>query len=105
MLFLQIPPQSLVVSSPQRHPEPRGSPVQLKHTETQIASILKEADASISAATDYKGKAKYGGLEASDMQRLKEHEHENSRLKRLCAGFSLENATLKECSQKSSKAR
>ena len=52
-----------------------------KFTETQIVSILKEADAgrpvneiwrtySISSATYYKWNAKYGGLEASDIKRL-----------------------------------
>jgi putative transposase len=80
---------------------------QSKFTETQIVSILKEADAGrpvnelwrhygISSATYYKWKAKYGGLEASDVKRLKELEHENSRLKRLYADLSLENAALKD---------
>ena len=70
-------------------------------------SILQEADAgrpvneiwrsdSISSATYYKGKAKYGGLEASDIKRLKELEHENSTLKRLYADMVLENAALKD---------
>ena len=56
---------------------------QSKFTETQIVSILKEADAGrlvneiwrtygISSATYYKWKARYGGLEASDIKRLKE---------------------------------
>ena len=48
------------------------------------------------SATYYKWKAKYGGLEASDVKRLKELEHENSRLKRLYADLSLENAALKD---------
>ena len=80
---------------------------QSKFTETQIVSILKEADAgrpvneiwrtySISSATEYKRKAKYGGLEASDIKRLKELAHENGRLKRMYADLSLENAALKE---------
>ena len=80
---------------------------QSKFTETQIVSILTEADAgrpvneiwrtsSISSATYYKGKAKYGGLEASDIKRLKELEHENGRLKRMNADLSLENAALKD---------
>ena len=80
---------------------------QSKFTETQIVSILKEADAGrpvneiwrsygISSATYYKGKATYGGLEASDIKRLKELEHENGRLKRLYADRSLENAALKD---------
>ena len=70
-------------------------------------SILKEADAghpvneiwrsySLSSATYYKWKAKYGGLEASDIERLKELEHENSKLKRLYADMALENAALKD---------
>jgi putative transposase len=80
---------------------------QSKCTETQLVSILKEADAGrpineiwrhygISSATYYKWKAKYGGLEASNVKRLKELEHEHSRLKRMYAALSLENAALKD---------
>jgi putative transposase len=80
---------------------------QSKFTETQIVSILTEADAgrplneiwrtySISSATDYKWKAQYGGLEVSDIKRLKELEHENSKLKRRYADMALENAALKD---------
>jgi putative transposase len=78
---------------------------QSKFTETQIVSILKEADAgrsvneiwrrySISSATDYKWKAKEDGLEASDIKRLKELAHEHSQLKRLYADRALEHAAL-----------
>jgi putative transposase len=84
---------------------------QSKFTETQIMTILKEADAGrpvneiwrkygISSATYYKWKAKYGGLEASDIKRLKELEHENSKLKRLYADMALENAALKDLIEK-----
>lgn len=80
---------------------------QSKFTETQIVSLLKEADAGrlvnaiwrtdgISSTTYYKWKAKYGRLEASDIKRLKELEHENGRLKRMYAHLSLENAALKD---------
>ncbi len=80
---------------------------QSKFTETQIVSILKEADAGrpvneiwrtygISSPTYYKWKAKYGGLEASDIKRLRDLEHENSKLKRLYADMALENAALKD---------
>jgi putative transposase len=80
---------------------------QSKFTETQVINMLKEADADrpvneiwrkygISSATYYKWKAKYGGLEASDIKRLKELEHENSKLKRLYADMALENAALKD---------
>ena len=84
---------------------------QSRFTETQIVSILKEADAGrpvnelwrkygISSATYYKWKAKYGGLEASDIKRLKELEHENSKLKRLYADMALENTALKDLIEK-----
>jgi putative transposase len=67
---------------------------QSKFTETPIVSIRKEADAGrpvteiwrkygISSATYYKWNAQYGGLEASDIKRLKELEHENGRLTRM----------------------
>ena len=84
---------------------------QSKFTETQIVSILKEADAgrpvneiwrkyAISSATYYKWKAKYGGMDASDIKRLKELEHENGKLKRLYADMALENAALKALIEK-----
>jgi putative transposase len=78
-----------------------------RFTETQIVSILKEADAGrpikevcrqrgISGATYYKWKSKYGGMEASDLKRVKELEAENARLKRLFAEMALENAAMKD---------
>jgi putative transposase len=80
---------------------------QSKFTETHIVSILKEADAGrpvneiwrkygISSATYYKWNAKYGGVEASDIKRLKELEHANSKLKRLYVDLALANAALKD---------
>ena len=78
-----------------------------RFTEQQIVSILKEADAGgnvkelcrrhdISSATYYQWKSKYGGLDASDLKRMKELEAENSKLKKLFAEVSLENASLKD---------
>ena len=78
-----------------------------RFTEQQIVSILKEADAGgtvkdisrrhdISPATYYQWKSKYGGLDASDLKRMKELEGENSQLKKLFAELSLENAALKD---------
>ena len=69
-------------------------------TETQIVSILKEAEAGISAkelcrkygiasSTFYKWKSKYGGMEVSDVKRLKDLEEENRRLKQMYADLSL----------------
>jgi putative transposase len=78
-----------------------------RFTEEQIIGILKEADAGgtvkelcrrhgISPGTFYQWKSKYGGLQASDLKRLKELEHENSRLKKMYADLSLENVALKD---------
>jgi putative transposase len=47
-------------------------------------------------ATFYQWKSKYSGLEASDLRRLKELEHENNRLKKMYADLSLENNALKD---------
>ena len=78
-----------------------------RFTETQIVSILKQADAGmlvkdlcrqagISQATYYQWKSKYGGMDASDLKRVNELEAENARLKRLYADLALENAAMKD---------
>lgn len=78
-----------------------------KFSESQIAEILKEAEAGmavaevarkhgISAATFYAWRSKYGGMSVSDMQRLRELEQENARLKRMYANLSLEVELMKE---------
>jgi len=78
-----------------------------RFSETQIVRMLKEAEAGrpvsdicresgISSTTFYKWKAKYGGMEASDVRRLKELEAEHSRLKQMFAELSLENQALKD---------
>lgn len=78
-----------------------------RFTESQIIAVLKEADAGmkvedicrnhgISNATYYNWKSKYGGMEASDVKRLKELEEENAKLKKMYADVSLENHAIKE---------
>ena len=78
-----------------------------RFTESQIVSMLKQADAGvpvkdicrqagISVATYYQWKSKYGGLEASDLRRVKELESENAKLKRMYAEMALDNAALKD---------
>jgi putative transposase len=63
--------------------------------ESQIVATLKEGEAGrptgellrkhgISAATYYAWKSKYGGMSASDLERMKELEAEHSRLERMC---------------------
>ena len=63
-----------------------------RHTEEQIIAVLKDAQAGIgvqelcrkhgiSDATFYKWRAKYAGLEVSDVKKLRQLEDENRRLK------------------------
>lgn len=78
-----------------------------RFTDSQIIGVLKQAEAGspvpelcrthgISSATFYKWRAKYGGMQVSDMQRLRELEQENGRLKRMYANLSLDHELLKE---------
>jgi len=78
-----------------------------RYSEEQIVNILKEGEAGISVAdlcrkygmsdaTYYNWKAKYGGMTASDVKRLKQLEDENRRLKHLVADLTLDNQALKE---------
>ena len=77
-----------------------------RYTENQIIQILKEAEAGkqtadlcrehgISDATLYNWKAKYGGLDVSEAQRLRQMEDENRPLKALVADLSLDKEALK----------
>ena len=50
----------------------------------------------ISDATYYQWKSKYGGMQASDIKRLRELEDENRRLKQMSADLLLENRALKD---------
>jgi putative transposase len=82
-----------------------------RYTETQIIKVLKEVEAgrqikdvcreySISDATYYNWKSKYGGMEASDIKRLKSLEDENYRLKQMFADLSLDHKILKDVVEK-----
>jgi putative transposase len=54
----------------------------------------------VSNAIYYKWKSKYGGMEASDIQRMKAFEVENRKLKQMFADLSLENIMLKDVIEK-----
>lgn len=54
----------------------------------------------ITEATYYNWKSKYGGMEASDIKRLKELEDENRRLKQMYAELCLDNRILKDIVEK-----
>ena len=78
-----------------------------RFTEAQIVATLKKQEAGIptkeicrelgiSEATFYNWKSKYGGMEASDVKRLKELEEENARLKKMYADQAMDNQILRE---------
>ena len=58
----------------------------------------------VAQSTYYQWKSKYGGIEASDLSRLKALEKENRKLKKLFADVSLQNMALKDVIEKSCKA-
>lgn len=59
-----------------------------------VAEICREH--GISNATYYHWKSKYGGLEASDLKRIRELEDENNRLKKMYADLALESRPIKD---------
>ena len=82
-----------------------------KFSETQVLAVLKAVESGrtvadvcretgISTGTYFKWKSKYGGMEASDIRRLRELEEENSKLKRMYADVSLEVRALKDLIEK-----
>ena len=82
-----------------------------KYTDSQIIAILNEAEAGtpvpelcrqhgMSSASFYKWRAKYGGMDASMMSRLKELEEENRRLKKMYAEERLKAEIVQEALQK-----
>lgn len=80
-------------------------------SEEQIIGILRLAEAGqsvaevcrqhgISEGTYYRWKAQYGGLEVSQLRRLRQLEEENRRLKQSVADLTLDNTALKEITRK-----
>ena len=78
-----------------------------RFSEEQIIGVLKEAEAGakvselcrqhgISDATFYTWRSKYGGLEISEMRRLRQLEEENRRLKSIVADQALDIRALKD---------
>jgi len=87
-----------------------------RFSEEQIISILKEAEAGakvselcrrhgISDATFYIWRNKFGGLEVSEMRRLRQLEEENRRLRGIVADQALDLRALKDVLQKTATAR
>jgi putative transposase len=82
-----------------------------RFTEEQIIRVLKEADGGqtikevcrrhgISPATFSNWRTKFGGMEVSDMRKLKALQDENNRLKRIVADLSLDITILKDINSK-----
>ena len=82
-----------------------------KYTEEQITQILKEAEVSnnvsdalrkygVNDSSYYRWKAKYGGMDSKSIQRLRELERENARLKRIVADQMLDIAILRGINSK-----
>lgn len=79
-------------------------------TEHPIIAVLKSVEAgrtcreaAISEASYYNWKAKYGGMEAADIKKIKDLEDGKRRLKQMFADLSLENRALKDVIEKSFK--
>ena len=78
-----------------------------RFTEAQIVGVLRQAEGglavgdlcrehAISAATFYKWRSKFGGMDASMISEMKGIEDENRRLKKMFAELSMQNELLKE---------
>ena len=85
-----------------------------RYTPEQIINYLREAEVlisqgstakeaarhlGISEQTYYKWRKEYGGMRINQAKRLKELEKENTRLKKLVADISLDNAILKDVAE------
>ena len=82
-----------------------------RFSDSQIIAVLKQAEGGspvpelcrehgISSATFYKYKARFGGLDVSEAQRLRALEDENAKLKKLLAEAMLDLAVLKDVASK-----
>jgi putative transposase len=82
-----------------------------RFSETQIIKILNQAETGVpindlcrehgfSRSAFYKWKAQYGGMNVSQLKRLKELEEENRRLKQMYADLSLAHKVLKDIVEK-----
>lgn len=82
-----------------------------RFTEARIVAFLKSGDDGLnvkdiyrehgmSEATYYSWKSKYGGMEVSDLRRMKDLEAENTKLKRMYADLALENRAMKDLIEK-----
>lgn len=83
-----------------------------RFSESQIINILKEGESgamtvpelcrqhNVGQSTYYNWKSKYGGMQASDLTKMRELESENAKLKKMFADVSLQNMALKDIVEK-----
>ena len=82
-----------------------------RFTESQICTILKEAEGGVSVAdvcrkhgvsqaSFYKWRSKFGGMDAALIKRMKELEAENQRLKKMYADSQMDCDILREVIEK-----
>lgn len=82
-----------------------------RFTETQIVAVLNEAEAGmpigelcrkhgISEASFYVWRKKFGGMNETDLKRLRQLEEENRRLKHMYAELSIDHRILKDIVEK-----
>ena len=82
-----------------------------RFTEAQIVKAIKEhengrdakdlcRELGVSTAAFYKWRQRYGGMEVSELKRVKDLEAENARLKRMYAELSLVHHALKDAVEK-----
>jgi putative transposase len=82
-----------------------------RFSEEQIIAVLKRVEQGqrvgdvcgelgISDVTYYRWKAQYGGLEVSQLRRLRQLEEENRKLKQVVADLTLDNRALKDITSK-----
>lgn len=85
-----------------------------RHTPEQVVRKLREADRllgegadiptvcrhlEVSEQTYHRWRQQYGSMQADDVKRLKELEHENTRLKRIVADQALDIRALKDVAE------
>jgi putative transposase len=82
-----------------------------KFTEAQIAFAIKQAESGVSVEeicrklgvsqqTFYNWKKKYGGLDPTELRRLRQLEEENAKLKKIVADLSLDKQMLQDVLKK-----
>ena len=87
-----------------------------KHSDSEKVKAVKSLDGGVSAdvicrelgisrSTLYQWRSKYGGMEVSQVRKLRELEEENARLKKMYADLALDNQILRDVIEKNYRAR